>query len=325
MPTPIRSCICVLILSASSAWSAEDLTGVPKPPAPQSQLPPVPTGMAGAVFHPPQLGGIRVPGWSGSAIKLPVAARLLSRAMLESCENAAAPSKLSPNPPSPIRPLASSSETPDSELTPIQHLRKAADHLEAADEWDRIGIERQTAAQIRDAADHLQRKASTRLKELTEQSRQIQQEIAELRRLTRTPEQVQISCTIVEISSDHLQQLMPEALLARSPSGEVGWQSFFAVSSERKIDARLTSLVREDNAKILAQPRIITRSGRPATIRSGGEFPIPVPQESGSVSIEWREFGVRFEAVPHMLGNERIRLAVNPEITERDLHERDQD
>jgi type II secretory pathway component GspD/PulD (secretin) len=52
---------------------------------------------------------------------------------------------------------------------------------------------------------------------------------------------------------------------------------------------------------------------------SGGEFPILVPQSLGSVSIEWRDFGVRLEAVPIILGDGRVRLEVMPEVSERDF------
>ena len=63
----------------------------------------------------------------------------------------------------------------------------------------------------------------------------------------------------------------------------------------------------------------MTTSGRPANLLSGGEFPILVPQSLGTVTIEWREFGVRMEAVPIVLGNGRLRLEVQPEVSERDF------
>ncbi|HWL10684.1 MAG TPA: hypothetical protein VNQ76_19915, partial [Planctomicrobium sp.] len=60
----------------------------------------------------------------------------------------------------------------------------------------------------------------------------------------------------------------------------------------------LQALQQESLAKILAEPVLVTTSGRPATVRSGGSFPIPVSQGLGAVSIEWRDFGVTLEAVP---------------------------
>jgi pilus assembly protein CpaC len=52
---------------------------------------------------------------------------------------------------------------------------------------------------------------------------------------------------------------------------------------------------------------------------AGGEFPILVPQSLGTTTIEWREFGVRLEAVPTILGGGRVRLELQPEVSERDF------
>ncbi len=75
----------------------------------------------------------------------------------------------------------------------------------------------------------------------------------------------------------------------------------------------------ESLLKILAEPEMVTTNGRPSTMLSGGEFPILVPQSLGTVSIEWRQFGVRLEAVPMILGNGRVRLQLQPEVSERDF------
>lgn len=71
--------------------------------------------------------------------------------------------------------------------------------------------------------------------------------------------------------------------------------------------------------KILAEPKLVATSGRPASLLSGGEFPILVPQGLGTATIEWREFGVRMEAVPIVLGNGRLRLDIAPEVSDRDF------
>lgn len=81
----------------------------------------------------------------------------------------------------------------------------------------------------------------------------------------------------------------------------------------------LEALQTEGLAKVLAEPVLVTTSGRPASMLSGGEFPVPVPQGLGTVGIQWKEFGVRLEAVPIVLGNGRLRLDVSPEVSERDF------
>lgn len=94
----------------------------------------------------------------------------------------------------------------------------------------------------------------------------------------------------------------------------------FAVTGNSDIfQGFIKALQTEALAKILAEPILVTTSGRPATMLSGGEFPVLVPQSLGTVSIQWREFGVRMEAVPIVLGQGRLRLDIAPEVSERDF------
>ncbi len=81
----------------------------------------------------------------------------------------------------------------------------------------------------------------------------------------------------------------------------------------------LEALKQEALLKILAEPTLNTSNGRPANLLAGGEFPILVPQSLGTTTIEYREFGVRLEAVPTILGGGRVRLELAPEVSERDF------
>src|SRR5262249_42029882 len=56
---------------------------------------------------------------------------------------------------------------------------------------------------------------------------------------------------------------------------------------------------------------------------AGGEFPIPVPQNAGAgvattVTVQFREFGVRLGFLPFVLDRETIRLTVDPEVSNID-------
>ncbi|MCA9029398.1 MAG: type II and III secretion system protein family protein [Planctomycetaceae bacterium] len=82
----------------------------------------------------------------------------------------------------------------------------------------------------------------------------------------------------------------------------------------------LKALQSEAMAKVLAEPVLVTTSGRPASMLSGGQFPVLIPSGSlGTATISWREFGVRLDAVPIVLGNGRLRLDVSPEVSDRDF------
>lgn len=71
--------------------------------------------------------------------------------------------------------------------------------------------------------------------------------------------------------------------------------------------------------RVLAEPNLVAISGETATFLAGGEFPIPVPQGNQTVTIDFREFGVRLNFTPIVRGHERIRLRVAPEVSELDF------
>ena len=77
-------------------------------------------------------------------------------------------------------------------------------------------------------------------------------------------------------------------------------------------------LQRNNILKVLAEPTLVTTSGRPAYFLSGGEMPIPVPQSLGTISIQFRKFGTQVDFVPIVLGSGRIHLEVRPKISEID-------
>jgi pilus assembly protein CpaC len=74
-------------------------------------------------------------------------------------------------------------------------------------------------------------------------------------------------------------------------------------------------------AQMLAEPTLLVRSGEEADFLAGGEIPIPVPQSgvgTGSVTIEYKKFGVQLNVAATVLDNDRIVLKVNPEVSELD-------
>ena len=81
----------------------------------------------------------------------------------------------------------------------------------------------------------------------------------------------------------------------------------------------LEALKQEGLLKIMAEPVLVTTNGRPAELLTGGEFPIPVPQSLGTVTIEWKEYGTRMNFCPVVLGAGRVRLEVEAEVSELDL------
>jgi pilus assembly protein CpaC len=73
-------------------------------------------------------------------------------------------------------------------------------------------------------------------------------------------------------------------------------------------------------AYTLARPSLVALSGQSASFLAGGEIPIPVPSSgSDSVSIEYKEFGIRLSLTPTIIGKNRIALKVAPEVSELDF------
>ena len=80
----------------------------------------------------------------------------------------------------------------------------------------------------------------------------------------------------------------------------------------------LQALQNEGVAKLLAQPRLVTKSGQPASFLDGGEQAVPVPAGLGQVGVQFEEFGTRLNFLPIVLGNGRIHLEVEPEVSALD-------
>ena len=66
----------------------------------------------------------------------------------------------------------------------------------------------------------------------------------------------------------------------------------------------------------LAEPTLTALSGETASFLAGGEFPIPVSQSLGAVTIEYKQFGVGLAFSPIVLENGRISMRVRPEVSE---------
>ena len=69
-------------------------------------------------------------------------------------------------------------------------------------------------------------------------------------------------------------------------------------------------------ATILAEPNLTALSGETASFLAGGEFPIPVSQSLGAVTIEYKQYGVGLAFTPIVLSDGRISMRVRPEVSQ---------
>ena len=74
---------------------------------------------------------------------------------------------------------------------------------------------------------------------------------------------------------------------------------------------------RNNLLKTLAEPTLTAISGETASFLAGGEFPIPVAQDkTGTITVEWKPFGVGLSFTPLVLSEGRISLKINTEVSE---------
>ena len=75
--------------------------------------------------------------------------------------------------------------------------------------------------------------------------------------------------------------------------------------------------------QILAEPNLVAVNGKEASFLAGGEFPFPVVQPGvgglATVTIQFREFGVRLKFTPVIQPNGNIHMHVLPEVSTLDF------
>ncbi len=90
-------------------------------------------------------------------------------------------------------------------------------------------------------------------------------------------------------------------------TGGIFWAAFFDLLKQQGL------------GRILAEPNLVATSGQEASFLAGGEFPIPVPSGLGTISIEYKKYGVGLVFTPTVLDNNKVSLRINPEVSELDF------
>lgn len=99
-------------------------------------------------------------------------------------------------------------------------------------------------------------------------------------------------------------------------TGQGNYRSFLQFADgDITIDTFLQALEQEGLITLLAEPNLTAVSGESASFLAGGEFPILYVRDAESV-IEYKKFGVSLNFTPFLLSENRIRLKVNPEVSE---------
>jgi len=105
-----------------------------------------------------------------------------------------------------------------------------------------------------------------------------------------------------------LQSLLPTAGINDAlVGGDIG---------DVSIDALIDALAEDNLITVLAEPNLTAVSGETASFLAGGEFPIPVSQDSDTITVEFKQFGVSLAFTPTLIGRSRISMRVRPEVSQ---------
>jgi len=96
----------------------------------------------------------------------------------------------------------------------------------------------------------------------------------------------------------------------------------FAFNPKLNLGAFIKALEAETILQILAEPNLVTTTGKEAFFLVGGEFPVPVLQgggNAGAVTIQFREFGIRLRFTPVLTPNNTIKMHLAQEVSTLDF------
>jgi pilus assembly protein CpaC len=98
--------------------------------------------------------------------------------------------------------------------------------------------------------------------------------------------------------------------------------NIFLYRKDINLGATIRALQSRNLAEVLAEPNVLAINGKPASFVAGGEFPYPILQGGqagiGTITVAFREFGVRINFLPIVTSRGTIRLDVAPEVSSLD-------
>ena len=85
-----------------------------------------------------------------------------------------------------------------------------------------------------------------------------------------------------------------------------------------EVGVLLEALEQKGVVRTLAEPNLTALSGQEAKFLAGGEYPVPVAQEDGMISVEFKAFGVELNFIPRVVDGDLINLELNAAVSSID-------
>jgi len=103
------------------------------------------------------------------------------------------------------------------------------------------------------------------------------------------------------------------------PAAAAGAFELLGYASQINLSAVLSVMDDYELSKILAQPTLTCLSGQQCEFLAGGEIPLPAPGGNGSVTVTYKEYGVKLVFVPTVLAGNVIDMRVYVEVSQPDF------
>ncbi|MBR9653027.1 type II and III secretion system protein family protein [Thalassovita aquimarina] len=82
-----------------------------------------------------------------------------------------------------------------------------------------------------------------------------------------------------------------------------------------EVGVLLEALETKGVVRTLAEPNLTALSGQEAKFLAGGEYPVPVSQDNGAISVEFKSFGVELNFVPRVVDGDLINLELRAAVS----------
>lgn len=82
-----------------------------------------------------------------------------------------------------------------------------------------------------------------------------------------------------------------------------------------EVGIMLEALESKGVIRTLAEPNLTALSGQEAKFLAGGEYPIPVSQNNGTITIEFKPFGVELNFIPRVVDEDIINLELEAAVS----------
>ncbi len=84
------------------------------------------------------------------------------------------------------------------------------------------------------------------------------------------------------------------------------------------VTAKLNFLIQENKARTLANPKLVTLSGKEASFLVGGEVPYITVETEGRTSVQWKNYGVNLKINPEVNSKNEIKIRLEAEVSDLD-------